>query len=409
LQEAIRQSLKGDAKEKATPAPAPPPAPPADLLDFGGDDTPAPTPALPSVPVTSFSGIESVQSDPYYGGHPAQAHQSFTSLPAITSPGYGPPSTDFAAVAAPGALVVAAPSTGYGNYGMPHNNQQPYGNVGVTPSVTNPYANTNPYALAPSPNPPAAPYQYTAPYQHATPQGNLNESGSNPYGASTTTPNANPYAIPATAATHANPYATPNTFPGAANPYAAPTPSNPYLAPVPAANPYSNNAPVDSKNPWTPPAPITTQPNPYDSAMPAQLYDTFNGGSVPLAVTPHAQQTPSSLGFGSPAPDFSGFTPAPDEKTFGGIVQNSNPFGYLTMNGLASVDDDVPPPDPQQAHPQATSVVQSTFAKLANFDNFSISSNADAKHSNPFESPANASIGGNRSLADMAKNKVRIF
>lgn len=408
LQEAIRQSLKDDAK----PKPAPPPAPPVDLLDFG-DSNPTPGPEVP--PAASFGGVESVQSDPYYGGQPTAtnlAHQSFTSLPAITA-GYGPPPTDFAAAAASGALVVAAPSTGYGGYGVPPTNN-PYG---AAAAATQP--SSNPYALVPVPNPSATPYQYMPPQSYPAapaPYGNAYETGSNPYGAPASS--VNPYAAP----TAANPYAAPMNAeqpPPSTNPYgAAAAPSNPYLAPIPATssnpyavpaptNPYGSTEVTDNKSAWTPPAPITTQPNPYDSTVPTQPYETFNGGFVPQAVTPHAQQTPSSLGFGSPAPDFSGFTPAAEEKTTGGAAQLSTPFGNLTMHGLASVDEAAPPtqeqnlPTPQQS----TSVVQSTFAKLASLDNFSVSSNSDAKRMNPFESPANASVGGGRSLADMAKNK----
>jgi hypothetical protein len=364
------------------------------LLDFGGESSnTAPTPAVPAV--TSFSGIESVQTDPMYGGQPAalsQAQQSFTSLPAITN--YATTATDFASQGQ-GALVVAAPSAGYGGYGVAQSNF-PYGSGTSQPS-TNPYMGANPYAAAPPAPTVNAPYQYTPPLTGA---GNAYDPGSNPYGAPATT--ANPYSVPSQT-----------------NPYAAPAPSNPYLAPVPPANPYGAVAPAnpygsaeptDTKSAWTPPAPISTQLNPYDSTLPRQPYDTFNGGVVPPAVTPHAQQTPSSLGFGSPAPDFSGFTPGPDEKTVGGIGDTqppSTPFGALTMNGLATVEEAEPKNEISQlSQQQSTSVVQSTFAKLANLDNFSVYSNTDAKRSNPFESPADASIGGNRSLGDIAKNKV---
>lgn len=357
------------------------------------------------------------------------AHQSFTSLPAITA-GYGPPSTGFpATAAAPGALVVAAPSAGYGGYGIPQGNN-PYGG-GAQPS-SNPYASANPYALAPAPNSSTtAPYQYAPPQSYSNApatQNNAFETVVNPYGAAVSP--ANPY-ITSTAAAP-NPYAAPTAVapihteqpPQSTNPYGvAAAPSNPYLAPIPAAstnpyvapsatNPYGNAEVADNKSAWTPPAPITTQPNPYDSTIPTQPYETFNGGFVPQAVTPHAQQTPSSLGFGSPAPDFSGFTPSAEDKRTGGAdaaAQLSTPFGNLTMNGLASVDEDAPVQEQsQQPQQQSTSVIQSTFAKLANLDNFSVSSNSDAKRVNPFESPANASVGGGRSLADMAKNKVSV-
>ena len=416
MQEAIRQSLKNDAK----PKPAPPPAPPADLLDFGDSD-PTPAPGIP--PVASFGAIESVQSDPFFGGQPTamnHAHQSFTSLPAITA-GYGPPSNGFPAAAAPGALVVAAPSTGYGGYGVPQSNN-PYGGGGTQPS-------SNPYALVPAPNPSTAPYQYAPPQPYSNApvtQTNAYETALNPYGAVASP--ANPYITPTPAAT--NPYAASSSvapihieqLAQSTNPYGvAAAPSNPYLAPIPAAsanpyavptstNPYGSTEVTDNKSAWTPPAPITTHPNPYDSTVPTQPYETFNGGFVPQAVTPHAQQTPSSLGFGSPAPDFSGFTPSAEDKRAGGgadAAQLSTPFGNLTMNGLASVDEAAPTQEQnQQAPPQSTSVIQSTFAKLANLENFSVSSNSDAKRMNPFESPVNASVGGGRSLADMAKNKV---
>ena len=412
-----------------------------DLLDFGDSN---PTPPAPSVPpATSFSAIESVQSDPYYGGgggHPPgatttnHAHQSFTSLPAMTT-GYGlpPSSTDFATAAAPGALVVAAPSTGYGGYGVP------------PPPTTNPYVNANPYALVPAPNPSStAPNPYGPTVQQsyptaAAPYGNPQPAGSNPYGTSIAT-SSNPYAAANTNAAVTNPYAAPVSSdqpPPSTNPYGvAATPSNPYLAPIPASSSNPYGAPVAATNPygtgnttevtdhksaWTPPSPITTQPNPYDSTIPTHPYETFNGGMVPPpAVTPHAQQTPSSLGFGSPAPDFSGFTPAPDEKTIGGagVTQVTTPFGNLTMNGgLASVDNDAvaaptttttTPQDPTSSQQQQQSTFQSTFAKLANLDNFSVSSKSDAQRMNPFESSANATIGGGRSLGDMAKNKVSV-
>lgn len=394
LQEAIRQSLKDDAKPKAVPAP------PADLLDFG-DDSPSAPAALPSqptvlqptvLPATSFGAIESAQSDPYYGTqHTASsaAHQSFTSLPAITS-GYGNPNSNFAAPA-PGALVVAPPSSGYGGYRV-HQNDNPFANTG-TPQP----AESNPYAVVPASA--SAPYQYTPVNAYTGAQfASQNIGGSNPYGAPVRATNL--YGAPPQTT---NPYAPQ----APANPYAASASTNPNGTAVTAtANPYGIPETTDNKSAWTPPAPITTQPNPYDSAMPTQPYDAFNGGAVPPAVTPLAQQTPSSLGFGSPAPDFSGFTPAPGEKTIGDSEQTPNPFNALTMNGLASITEtnNQPQPPPQQ---QTTSVLESAFAKLASLDNFSVSSNADTKRNNPFESSANSSIGGNKSLAEMAKNKPK--
>jgi hypothetical protein len=118
------------------------------------------------------------------------------------------------------------------------------------------------------------------------------------------------------------------------------------------------------------------------------------------------QQTPSSLGFGSPAPDFTGFSPTPGEKAGGGADHSPTPFAPLSMNGLTMVDEPDNSLATQPVSEQNPSDIQSKFAKLASLDTFSVSSNKDSKRSNPFESSANSTIGGNRSLADMAKNKV---
>jgi hypothetical protein len=417
LQEAIRQSLKDEMKPKPEPAPAP------DLLDF--EAPPTTTPALPAAP--SYGAVESVQSDPW-GAAPQAGQQSFTSLPAIT-----------ADAMAPGALVLAAPSSGYGGYnaGGPTN---PYANsytapYQYTPPPANPYtapapAPTNPYGVsAPAPavtnsygapasvpattNPPTNPYGApVAANPHGAPA--PVPASTNPYGAIVTAPaSANPYGAPVSA----NLYGAPSPVPVSSNPYATTVGANPYGAPAPAssnpygapatANPYGSFDGQETKSAWTPPAPITTQPNPYDSTIPTEPYSAFNGGPVPPAVTPHMQQTPSSLGFGSPLPDFTGFSPSPVEKAAGGVDHSPTPFARLSMNGLAMVDEPSNSVVAQPVSEPNPSDIQSKFAKLASLDNFSVSSNKDSTRSNPFESSANSTIGGNRSLADMAKNKVR--
>lgn len=396
--------------------PKPEPAPAPDLLDF---DAPPPpphtaTPSLPAVP--SYGAIESVQSDPW--GAAGGGQQSFTSLPAIT-----------ADAIAPGALVLAAPSPGYGGYNTagatnpytapyqytPPPAANPYGapatasaNPYGAPAATNPYgaaapspASSNPYGAPAAANPygaPAAAPAATNPYGALVPA----PASSNPYGAPVT---ANPYGASAASPASSNPYGAPVS----ANPYGAPAPasSNPYGVPPAAPNPYGGFDANETKSAWTPPAPITTQPNPYDSTVPTEPYSAFNGGPVPPAVTPHMQQTPSSLGFGSPVPDFAGFSPSPGEKAAGGVDQTPTPFAPLSMNGLAMVDEPTSSAAVQPVTEPNPSDIQSKFAKLASLDTFSVSSNKDSKRSNPFESSTNSTIGGNRSLADMAKNKVR--
>jgi hypothetical protein len=380
LQEAIRQSLKDGVKPK--------PAAPAsgDLLDFDGP----PAAAVAALP-PSTSDIFGAPLPAISGPTPA----------AGTSNGYA---SDFAAA---GALVVAAPSAGYSGYGAPAEN--PYGAPATNPygvPASNPYGG-NPYASSAPAVANSAPYQYTAATQTSNPYG-APAPTANPYAAPA--PAANPYTVPAPGAAAnpygapvsaaANPYAAP--APVAVNPYAAPAPAvaNPYAASAPAANPYGAPAP-DAKSSWTPPAPISTQPNPYDSTQP-NPYDTFNG-AVPPDVTPHAQQTPSSLGFGSPAADFSGFSPVPnnpyaDEKPAAAPSEQ-----VLTMNSLNGHE---PANDGLGDSAPARSIVDQAYAKLANLDTFSIVSNKETNRANPFEYSGSSTVGGNKSLADMQKTKV---
>ena len=119
LREAIRQSLEDAKNPPADGKKAPEPT--VDLLDFGG---PTPAPALPpSAPVPN-SGL-SIQSDPFGASrNDGDLQNSVASMPAAApSNGYA---NDFAALAAPGALVAAAPS-GYGSYGAPAATSNPYG------------------------------------------------------------------------------------------------------------------------------------------------------------------------------------------------------------------------------------------------------------------------------------------
>jgi hypothetical protein len=452
LQEAIRLSLKPEPKPEPA-APAPPP-PSSDLLDFSQPVANVPAAAQAAPPIQSvnsdfFSAGETVQSDPYAGQGTAGHNQSFASLPVMH--GSAPPSsnvytTNFAA-AAPGALVVSTTqSTGYNAYGLPQPTpamSNPHSALALPPTSTaNPYgapaAAANPYGAPTPPNPYNVPnpgtnpygaqYGATNPYGVSAPatttfgttaQGQNPNGAPNPIAADSSAP-TNHYAVSASAPTpFGAPASSQSTF-GApnpikvesappANPYSALTPTA-YGAPTPGQNPYGTQNPMptssgplnpygapDTRAAWTPPDRITTQPNPYDSTLP-NPYNTFNG-AVPSAVSPHPPPTPSSLGFGSPAPDFSGFSPGyanPDDK-------------HDTMaNGMGH--DDPAPQDFGQSGTkgQPSSFFDQTFAKLASLDNFSIESKKDASRANPFEFSGNSTIGGNKSLADIAKNKVRL-
>lgn len=435
LQEAIRQSLKPEAK------------PPTDLLSLNDPEpshvAPPSTAVLSTVNSDVFSAAgETIQSDPYAShtggavGHQPY-HQSFTSLPAMssgavtTSNGYGAP--DFASASPPGALVVApTQSAGYLGYSLtnvpvtsaPNN---PYGAAVPPPAASaNPYAPTNPYApptTAAATNPYGAAPVPTPTNPYGSPTAAATAS-TNPYGVMTSSSivPANPYGAPPPAVAETNPYGSPPVAPsGPAIPYGAPTaapsgPTNPYgamvVAPSGSTNPYGApgvavattnpyGAP-DTKSTWTPPAPISTQPNPYDSTQPNRPYDTFNR-AVPPAVTPHAQQTPSSLGFGSPAPDFSGFSPALNNASYG----EEKPS--LNVNSL-SINDEIGRDHVGETMKSAVpaSFIDQTYAKLANFDNFSVESKRDAPMANPFDITSSSTVGGNKSLADMSKNKVRL-
>jgi hypothetical protein len=146
------------------------------------------------------------------------------------------------------------------------------------------------------------------------------------------------------------------------------------------------NTPASASNAqWNAPAPVSTQQNPYVSTI----------GSVPPSFTPQAQQeTPSSLGFGSPPADFSGFSPAPvNQESDEGTPADST----FAMNG-GHAQENGPAP--------VASMVDQAYAKLANLDTFSLVSKNDEERSNPFASSSSTTIGGNKSLADMQKNKV---
>jgi hypothetical protein len=114
---------------------------------------------------------------------------------------------------------------------------------------------------------------------------------------------------------------------------------------------------------------------------------------VPLSVTPLAQQTPSSLGFGSPAPTFSGFSPTPVKQQPPPVQEQAPSY---PPNGQSDFG--------VSAESKPVSLLDQTFAKLANVDSFSLTSKKDEPAANPF---ASTSINDIRSLADLQKTKVR--
>lgn len=163
--------------------------------------------------------------------------------------------------------------------------------------------------------------------------------------------------------------------------YAAPIGSASWGAPAPAQAPvpYGTaaswnapaSAPFDAAGAWNAPAPIAT--------------NSF-AADVPPAVTPHTQQTPSSLGFNSPAPDFAGFSPVPGEVTSPEEQETPDETLELNVNGTTKSADDA-------------------YAKLFNMDTFSLASKNDAPRSNPFEF---APVGATESLADIKAKKANV-
>ena len=183
------------------------------------------------------------------------------------------------------------------------------------------------------------------------------------------------------------PAPAPQPYAAQANPY---VPQPAYGAPAPPGNPYAAPAP----QPWNAPPPVATN-QPY-------------GEQVPPSVTPQAQATPSSLGFQSPQPDFSGFspippiqeTPAPQPAPVPASAPASDP-ALFTMNKLSGQEGLVS----ENANAASGSLADQAYAKLASMDTFTLESKKDAPAANPFAS--SSSISDNRSLADMQKSKVR--
>jgi hypothetical protein len=168
-----------------------------------------------------------------------------------------------------------------------------------------------------------------------------------------------------------------------AQPYYANPPAAAAQAPSYGAPAYGAPAPAPAQS-WNVPAPISTQ----------------NYGGPPPSVTPHAQQTPSSLGFQSPQPDFSGFSPFAQTQEAATPAPHTAP-GPMTMNALSGQGGLVD----SNAAANSGSLADQAYAKIANMDTFTLASKKEETSSNPFFS--STSIGSNVSLADMQKTKVR--
>lgn len=385
LQEAIRQSLTDNTPKKA-PAPKvnPPPAE-ADLLDF---DSP------PAQPVSQPS------SNPYDNR--------------ISSWGAGFPSTDgrvdtYGSAPPPNNPVVGSnpygPSTGLGST-IPTN----------TTSAASTQPDSNFGALVPS-NTPSNPYG-------AAVSSNLYASVSNPYAPPTSAPNSNPFAAPGSSAP--NPFSQPNNQFGGqatvaafnpsvaadsstANPYAstAGSSSNPYSTSIPSnnysANPYDTPA---GNNPYSSQAPSGNVPAPIVTNM-FGSQNVFSDPSIPPTVTPKAQETPSTIGFGSPPPEFSFSSPEPknyQRSVLGGEVQTSQQTNTLSMNSFDHQNQET------TSSNSASVGLDQAFSKLVNLDTFSLGSKKDDARSNPFDKKSiNSTVGGSQSLADLQKNKVSVL
>lgn len=173
-------------------------------------------------------------------------------------------------------------------------------------------------------------------------------------------------ALPASSTTMENGYG---------QPFGPPPPTDPYM-----------------KAPWNAPPAINTQ---------------FYGDnpSVPPSVTPVAQPTPSSIGFQSPAPDFSGFSPLGPSNPPPSETHTYSDPALKTMNAL-SMDgrNDAGLLDGTNTQTQG-SLVDQAYSKLVNMDDFNLSSTKESKSNYDNMFVSNSSIGGNLSLADMQKSK----
>ncbi|GAX24328.1 hypothetical protein FisN_4Lh445 [Fistulifera solaris] len=342
LQEAIRQSLEDDQVKTGGGG---------DLLDLGSDTAPAQPPvALPHSTNTAWGGT---LANTVFIGAPVPALPSSTSDPwstAITPV----PNAAFPWAASPTPAIAAT---------------EPWG---APPPPAPPTVSADSWGAAPVPAPVVGdPWGSTmTPLQPQT-------TPVNPY-AKTPSTNGFPYGSQSYDSSQYPPASNapaPSAQNGGLNQYSQPLSGQPSYTQS-AAAPYNSQTPVPSGT-WTAPPAIST---------------SYDNPEVPSSVTPLAQQTPSSLGFGSPAPTFSGFSPSPVKQQPPPAQEQAPSYPPNGQSDLGA-----------SAETKPVSLFDQTFAKLANVDSFSLTSKKDEPAANPF---ASTSISDNRSLANIQKTKA---
>jgi hypothetical protein len=438
LQEAIRNSLnpnvdeKNESKGSVTKVPAS--APVSDLLDFGAPadpvippptsnmygppttsnapwsgsyaNNPNPQHAIPAAPpqtnptqTISYSSQQATNPTSSMNSYGQSYDGGFGSSPSSNAFGGGVSSSSNPFVAptvantreeSQGAIVPVAPTGVYSSMSSGLYDA----NASSNPYTQTNASNSNPYASQPNPyGPPVAVSSVGAP----------STASSNPYSAPVaSTPDQ--YSVPT--AVSSNPYGASVS----SNPYGASLSSNPYGASN-ASNPHASSsyggaaAPADNQfsapipGGFVAPAPIAT--NLFGSQ------NMYGDAPIPPAVTPMQQQTPSTLGFGSPPADFNFSSPEPKqfpETNLQNGFETDPARGNqgMSMNFLSTQNEE------SQNNAKLGGLDQA-FSKLVNLDSFSVASKKDDKRINPFENSANNTVGGSRSLADIQKSKVRLL
>jgi len=355
LQEAIRQSLEDDIPQNAARKESRSDSY-ADLLDFGTQPAPAPAyPTAPSDPFGAAAGYSQSGLADSFGAQPAQIAATAWNAPSSaaypSSNGYGQGS--YAAPAPPATYDPwsqgqAAPAPGAnGSW------QAPAQTGAIVPAAT-------------QASPWAATQQY--PGQAATVDSNAASSWNGQSSASTTLAWNGGQPAPQAAQ-----YPAASWNGGQTDSSAQYQSANWSGQTTGVQNPAST---------WTAPAPVATN-------FAEQGY-----GGVPSSVTPQAQATPSTIGFGSPAPNFNSFSTEP------GIPENAPVQNEYVTTGATNAQE-------QEASANASSEAELAYAKLMNMDTFTVSSKNDAARSNPFET-TNDSIGGSLSLADIQARKDKL-
>jgi hypothetical protein len=242
-----------------------------------------------------------------------------------------------------------------------------------------PAATTDPWGASA----PATHYGYGTPAAGPLPALTGPAPAATGYGGYNTDPVQAPYGAPALYPPPVQSYApAPAQYGGPEQTHAPDPVQAPYQAPV--QSPYQAPPPASA---WQVPAAIATQP-PYGQDP-----------SIPPSVTPQAQATPSTIGFSSPPPDFSGFSSAP-QASEPAQAPSSDPVVF-SMNALSGEQNGLVD---SNSTAQSASLVDQAYSKLVNMDTFSLVSKNDEARSNPFDM-GSTTVGGNVPLAQMSKHK----